>query len=74
MSGQAKNRDWSLAVGAVADGVQIEIGLPDVAGDPFTAILTLDRDEARQLARALLSASGDAIERTFPRPPNPEHD
>lgn len=63
-----KERNWTLSVAAAADGVQVEIGLPDVAGRPFTAILALDRDEARALARALLAASGDAMERTFPHP------
>jgi hypothetical protein len=69
MSGGAHDRDWSLSVATRADGVQVEIGLPDVAGQPFTAILALDRDEARTLARALLAAAGDAIERTFSTPP-----
>ena len=69
MSGGAHDRDWSLSVAAGADSVRLEIGLPDVAGQPFTAILALDREEARLLARALLSAAGDAIERTFSTPP-----
>ena len=69
MSAGSHDRDWSLSVAAAEDGVRVEIGLPDVAGRPFTAILTLDRDEARTLARALLAASGDAMERTFPRVP-----
>ena len=69
MSAGSQNRDWSLSVTAAEQGVRVEIGLPDVAGQPFTAILTLDRDEARVLARALLAASGDAIERTFLSPP-----
>ena len=60
-------RDWSVAVAAEADGVRVEIGLPDLAGKPVTAILALSREEARTLARALLAASGDAMERTFPR-------
>ncbi|KQP94878.1 hypothetical protein ASF60_01420 [Methylobacterium sp. Leaf113] len=62
-------RDWSVAVAATPDGVRIEIGLPDLDGRPVTAILALDREEARTLARALLAASGDAMERTFPRAP-----
>lgn len=70
MSAGAHDRDWSLSVAAGAEGVQLEIGLPDVAGQPFTAILALDRDEARLLARALLAAAGDAIERTFSTPPD----
>ncbi len=67
-----KERDWSLAVAAVPDGVRLELGLADLSGAPFTAILALDRSEARNLARALLAASGDAAERTFPRPPSNE--
>ncbi|NEU13003.1 hypothetical protein G3T14_12755 [Methylobacterium sp. BTF04] len=63
------NRDWSLSVAAAAEGVRLEIGLPNLDGKPVTAILSLDRDEARTLARALLAASGDAMERTFPRMP-----
>ena len=70
MSAGSHDRDWSLSVAAADDGVRVEIGLPDVAGRPFTAILALDRDEARTLARALLAASGDAIERTFLQPPD----
>ena len=62
-------RDWSVAVAAEADVVRVEIGLPDLAGKPVTAILALSREEARTLARALLAASGDAMERTFPRAP-----
>ena len=69
MSAGSHDRDWSLSVAAVEQGVRVEIGLPDLSGRPFTAILTLDRDEARTLARALLAASGDAIERTFSHPP-----
>jgi len=62
-------RDWSIAVAAAPDGVRVEIGLANLAGQPVTAILALDREEARTLARALLAASGDAMERTFPRAP-----
>ncbi|WP_264049715.1 hypothetical protein [Methylobacterium flocculans] len=62
-------RDWSLAVAAEAGGVRVEIDLPDLEGRPVTAILALSREEARTLARALLAASGDAMERTFPHVP-----
>lgn len=62
-------RDWSVAVAAEAEGVRVEIGLPDHEGRAVTAILSLTREEARTLARALLAASGDAMERTFPRVP-----
>lgn len=59
---------WSLAAVASGDGVQVRIGLPDLDGRPVTAVLALDRTEARAFARALLAAAGDAAERTFPHP------
>lgn len=58
-----------MSASPVADGVQLTLGLPDLGGSPVTAILTLDRTEARTFARALLAAAGDAAERTFPSPP-----
>ncbi|HEX8416111.1 MAG TPA: hypothetical protein VF641_00765 [Methylobacterium sp.] len=69
MNGPQKERDWSLSVAPAKDGVQVEFGLNDLGGKPVTAILNLDRAEARRFARALLAAAGDAAERTFPRPP-----
>ncbi|GEP04140.1 hypothetical protein MOX02_21780 [Methylobacterium oxalidis] len=63
-----RSRDWSLSVAAAEDGVRLEFGLNDLDGRPLTAILDLDRGEARNLARALLAAAGDAMERTFPHP------
>lgn len=68
MTGPQTKRDWSLSVAASANGVQLALDLKDLGGQPFTAILDLDRVEARHLARALLAAAGDAAERTFPRP------
>ncbi len=59
---------WSLAATPVADGVRLELGLADLNGAPATAIITLDRAEARTFARALLAAAGDATERTFTTP------
>lgn len=66
----ASDRDqgWSLSARPAGDGVRLEVGLPDVAGKPVTAILILDRAEARAFAKALLAAAGDATERTFPAP------
>ncbi|GEP00749.1 hypothetical protein [Methylobacterium haplocladii] len=58
-------RGWSLSARAEGDGVRLELGLPDVGGQPVTAVLSLDRTEARAFARALLAAAGDATERTF---------
>jgi hypothetical protein len=60
---------WSLAATPAADGVRLELGLADLNGAPATAIITLDRAEARAFARALLAAAGDATERTFTTPP-----
>lgn len=61
---------WSLAATPVTDGVRLELGLGDLGGAPATAIITLDRAEARAFARALLAAAGDATERTFTTPPS----
>ncbi|ACL59773.1 hypothetical protein [Methylobacterium nodulans] len=65
-------RDWTLKVTPTAAGVQIELGLADLGGEPVTAVIALDRAEARRFARALLAAAGDATERTFPHPKPPE--
>ena len=61
-------RGWSLSARAEGEGVRLELGLPDVGGQPVTAVLSLDRTEARAFARALLAAAGDATERTFTTP------
>lgn len=63
-----RERGWSLSASAVGARVRLELGLPDLGAGPTTAILDLDRAEARAFARALLAAAGDATERTFPRP------
>ncbi len=59
---------WSLSATAEGEGVRLELGLPDLDGRAVTAILSLDRAEARAFARALLAAAGDATERTFVSP------
>ena len=56
---------WSLSATAEGEGVRLELGLPDLGGRPVTAVIRLDRGEARAFARALLAAAGDATERTF---------
>ncbi|MFE1599958.1 hypothetical protein [Methylobacterium sp. ID0610] len=61
-------RDWTLKVTPTEAGVQLELGLSDLGGQPVTAVIGLDRAEARHFARALLAAAGDATERTFPHP------
>ena len=65
------DRDWTLRVAPTEAGVQVEFGLADLGGQPVTAVITLDRTEARHFARALLAAAGDAAERTFPHPVPP---
>lgn len=67
-SGQGDKRGWSLSATAEGEGVRLELGLPDLGGRPVTAILSLERHEARAFARALLAAAGDATERTFVGP------
>lgn len=63
-----REASWSLQASAVHEGVRLELTLPDLVGQPFTAAVILDRAEARAFARALLAAAGDAAERTFPHP------
>ncbi|CAO4168564.1 hypothetical protein CLBKND_01217 [Methylorubrum aminovorans] len=59
---------WSLSATPEGEGVRLELGLPDLSGRPVTAVIRLDRGEARAFARALLAAAGDATERTFVEP------
>ncbi|WP_128564239.1 hypothetical protein [Methylobacterium crusticola] len=66
------DRDWTLRVAPTEAGVELEFALADLGGRPVTAVIALDRAEARHFARALLAASGDAAERTFPHPPVPD--
>lgn len=63
-----REASWSLQASPVREGVRLELTLPDLAGEPVTAAVILDRAEARAFARALLAAAGDAAERTFPHP------
>ncbi|GJD99398.1 MULTISPECIES: hypothetical protein [Methylobacterium] len=65
------DRDWTLRVAPTEAGVEIQLALADLGGQPVTAVIALDRAEARHLARALLAAAGDAAERTFPHPAPP---
>ncbi len=67
----ADNRGWSLSATPEGEGVRLELGLPDLDGRPVTAILSLERAEARAFARVLLAAAGDATERTFVGPAEP---
>ncbi|TFZ60685.1 hypothetical protein E4V01_02425 [Methylorubrum sp. Q1] len=66
--GPMGERGWSLSATPEGEGVRLELALPDLGGRPVTAILSLDRAEARAFARALLAAAGDATERTFVGP------
>ncbi|BAU90089.1 hypothetical protein MPPM_1484 [Methylorubrum populi] len=68
--GERAGRDagWTLSATAEGEGVRLELGLPDLGGRPVTAVISLDRAEARAFARALLAAAGDATERTFVGP------
>lgn len=66
----ADGQGWSLSATAVAGGVRLELALADLNGAPASAVLILERGEARAFARALLAAAGDATERTFRSPPD----
>ncbi len=57
--------EWSVEAIATATGVDLRIVLP-VGSERLTAVLSLDRAQARALGRAVLAAAGDALERTFP--------
>lgn len=63
-----EERSWSLSATPEGDRVRLELGLSDLGGRPATAVISLDRAEARAFARALLAAAGDAAERTFTTP------
>ncbi len=65
--------DWTIDAAPVEGGIGLTIGLV-LDGGPVTLTLGLDRAEARELARGILRATGDASERTFPHPPIPEAD
>lgn len=69
LSSRSNALGWALAARAIAGGVQVEL---DVPSRDITAAIALTRDEARNFARALLAAAGDATERTFPHPQIPE--
>lgn len=66
--GGPDGQGWSLSATPMADGVRLELALPDLNGAPASAVLVLERSEARAFARALLAAAGDAAERTFRTP------
>jgi hypothetical protein len=56
---------WTLAPTRNPDGT---VGLTltiATEGEPMTVVLPLTRQEAREHARGVMAAAGDAIERTF---------
>ena len=59
--------EWSIEAVSSADGVDLRITLPAEDGI-LTAVLTLDRAQARSFGRSVLAAAGDALERTYPTP------
>ncbi len=61
------NDEWSLEVLATESGVDLKIMLP-IQGEMVTAVLSLDRQQARTFGRSVLAAAGDATERTYPAP------
>ncbi len=61
------DEEWSIEAIATEAGVDLHITLPG-DGDPLTAVLSLNRAQARAFGRSVLAAAGDAVERTF-RPP-----
>jgi hypothetical protein len=59
--------EWSIEAIPSADGVDLRITLP-TENDTLTAVLTLDRDQARTFGRSVLAAAGDALKRTYSAP------
>ena len=66
--GAGAERGWSLSATPDGERVRLELGLSDLGGRPATAVISLERAEARAFARVLLAAAGDAAERTFTTP------
>ncbi len=60
----SQDSDWSIEAIATEAGVDLYITLPG-DGEPLTAVLSLDRAQARAFGRSVLAAAGDAVERTF---------
>ncbi len=59
--------EWTIEALPTEAGVDLRIVLP-VEGETVTAVLSLDRTQARTFGRSVLAAAGDALERTFPAP------
>ena len=59
--------EWSIEALPSEAGVDLRITLP-VEDKSITAVLSLDRAQAREFARSVLAAAGDAMERTYPAP------
>ena len=64
------SEEWTIAAIPSDAGVDLRITLP-IEGEILTAVLSLDRAQARAFGRAVLATAGDATERTFPAPPLP---
>jgi hypothetical protein len=58
---------WTIEALPTEAGVNLRIVLP-VEGETITAVLSLDRAQARAFGQSVLAAAGDALERTFPAP------
>ncbi len=61
------DEEWTIEALPTDAGVDLRIVLP-VEGETVTAVLSLDRAQARAFGRAVLAAAGDALDRTFPAP------
>ena len=60
---------WTIEAIATPAGVDLVVKVPSRG---IELVLPAGRGEARQFARGVLAAAGDAAERTFPQPPIPE--
>ncbi len=59
--------EWTIEALPTEAGVDLRIVLP-LDGETVTAVVSLDRAQARAFGRSVLAAAGDAMERTFPAP------
>ena len=62
--------EWTIEAIPSEAGVDLRIVLP-IEGETLTAVLSLDRAQARSLGHLVLAAAGDAVARTFPAPLGP---
>ncbi|MCJ2098480.1 hypothetical protein [Methylobacterium sp. E-046] len=64
--------DWTIDAVSAPDGVDFAIASA-IEGAPITARFVMDRPEVHRLSDGLLTAAGDGMRRTFPKPAEGGH-